>query len=133
MSSTPAASRGWGCVIFSVFSSGKKRTPSGFSLFERSLSFEGLLSRALPCEGLLFTRLLSFGMIGISWIPFNIFLSFDKDISHVLVSSVFVLPWLFPIGDGISKATFKMFLVSEETEEASFVLTIIFSKFSKLL
>ena len=53
------------------------------------------------------------------------FLSLDKDISHFLMSLVFAVPWLFPIWDGISKATFKMFLVSEETEEASFVLIII--------
>ena len=106
---------------------------SGFSPFERSLSFKGLLSWALPCEGLLFTRLLSFRRIDIFWIAFEIFLSFDKDISHVLLSSVFFVPWLFPIWDDISKTTFKMFLVFEETEETSFVLIIIFSNFSKLL
>ena len=76
-------------VFYVFFSSRKKMMSSGLSPFERSLSFKGLLSWALPCEGLLFTRLLSFGRIDISWIPFEIFLSFDKDISHVLLSSVF--------------------------------------------
>ena len=63
--------------------------------------------------------------------PFEIFLSFDKDISHVLMSSAFVVSWLFFIWGDISKATFKMFFLSKETEEASSVLIIIFSKFSK--
>ena len=52
-------------------------------------------------------------------------MSFDKDISPVLMSSAFVVPWIFPIWDDISKATFRMFLVYEETGEASFVLIII--------
>ena len=119
--------------IFAVFSSGKKRMSSGFSPSERSLSFEGLLSWALPYEGLLFTKLLSFGRIGISWIPFEIFLSFGKNISNFLMSSTFSIPWLFPICDEISKATFKMFLVFEEIEETSSILIIILSNFSKLL
>ena len=59
--------------IFFVFSFRKKRMPYGFSPFARSLSFEGLLSWALPYKGLLFTRPLSFEMIDISWIPFEIF------------------------------------------------------------
>ena len=42
-------------IIFSVFSSGKKRISSEFYPFERSLSFEGLLS---PLE-----RFLSFAVI----------------------------------------------------------------------
>ena len=72
--------------IFSGFSSGKKRMSFGFSPFERSLSFDGLLSWALPYEGLLFTIILSFVRIDISWIPFEIFLSFDKDISSLVFS-----------------------------------------------
>ena len=48
---------------FSVFSSGKKRISLEFSHFERSLSFEGLLSpleRCLSFLRLLFFKLLSF-------------------------------------------------------------------------
>ena len=55
--------------IFSVFSSGKKRISSEFSPFERSLSFEGLLSpleRFLSDVRLLLFRLLYFWRIGIS-------------------------------------------------------------------
>ena len=55
-------------IIFYVFSSGKKRISSEFSPFERSLSFEGLLSpleRFLSFARLLLFRLLSF-WIGIS-------------------------------------------------------------------
>ena len=78
--------------IFYVFSFGKNNMTFGFSPFERSLSFEGLLSWALPYERLLFTRLLSFGRIDISWIPFEIFFSFDKDIFPFLMSSAFAVP-----------------------------------------
>ena len=63
--------------IFFVFSSEKKRMSSEFSPFERSLSFERLLSWALPHDELLFTRLLSFGRIDISWIPFEAFPIWD--------------------------------------------------------
>ena len=55
--------------VFYVFSSGKKRISSEFSPFERSLSFEGLLSpleRFLSFARLLLFRLLSFWSIGIS-------------------------------------------------------------------
>ena len=55
--------------IFSVFSSGKKRISSKCSPFERSLSFEGLLSplqRFLSDVRLLLFRILSFWRIGIS-------------------------------------------------------------------
>ena len=51
-------------VVFSVFSSGKKRISFEFSHFERSLSFEGLLSLLGRC--LSFGRPLSFCRIGIS-------------------------------------------------------------------
>ena len=56
-------------IIFSVFSSGKKRISSEFSPFERSLSFEGLLSpleRFLSFARLLLLRLLSFWRIASS-------------------------------------------------------------------
>ena len=47
--------------IFSVFSSGKKRVSSQFSLLGRSLSFEELLSPLGRC--LSFGRLLSFRLL----------------------------------------------------------------------
>ena len=81
-------------VIFYVFSSGKKRISSVFSPFNRSLSFGRLLSqlrRCLSFIGLLFFRLSSFWRIGISWIPSKIFLSLNKDISHVLMLSAIVV------------------------------------------
>ena len=75
-------------VVFSVFSSRKKRISSEFSPIERSLFFEGLLSplgRCLSFGRLLSFRLFSFCRIGISGVPFEIFLFFDKDISPVLM------------------------------------------------
>ena len=83
------------------------------------MSFERLLSWVLPCEGLLFTRIFSFGRIGISWIPFEIFLSLDNDISYVLMLSTLVASWLFLGWECISKPIFLMFLVSEEIKEPS--------------
>ena len=64
-------------------------------------------------------------------IPFEIFLSLNKDISHVLMLLAIAVAWLFPEWDDISKHTFLMFLVSEETEETSSVLTIISPILSK--
>ena len=61
------------------------------------MSFEGLLSplrRCLSFGRLLSFRLLSFWRIGISWIPFEI-LSFDKDISHVLMLLAIVIALFF--------------------------------------
>ena len=69
---------------------------SGFSHFRRSLSFRGLLSWFLRYKGLLFFRHSSFRNIGVSWILFEIFLSLDKDISHVIMLSTFAVAWLFP-------------------------------------
>ena len=43
----------------------------------------------------------------------------------------FIVAWLFPIWDDISKPTFLMFLVYEDTEETSSVLTIISPILSK--
>ena len=48
-------------VVFSIFSSRKKRISSEFSPFKRSLSFEGLLSPLGRC--LFFGRLLSFRLL----------------------------------------------------------------------
>ena len=70
-------------------------------------------------------------MINIFWIPFEIFLSLDKDISHVLMLLAFDIDWLFLGCDDISKLTFLMFLVSEVTEETSYVHTIISKHFSR--
>ena len=64
-------------------------------------------------------------MIGISWISFEIFLSLDKDISSVIMLPTFSVTWLFLRWDDISKHTFNIFLASEETEDISYVLTII--------
>ena len=95
-------------VLFSIFSSGKKKTSSEFSPFEKSLSFKRLLSWIRT----IIYHAFSFERVGISRIPFEIFLSINKDISPVLMLSVFVIIWLFPIWDDISKSTFEMFLAS---------------------
>ena len=64
-------------------------------------------------------------MIDVSWIPFEISLSFDKNISFILMLLAIVVAWLFPEHDDISKPTSLMFLGSEEIEETSSVPTII--------
>ena len=52
-------------------------------------------------------------------------MSLDKDISHGLMLLAFVVAWLFSGWDDISNPTFKIFLAFEETEDISYVLTII--------
>ena len=58
-------------------------------------------------------------------------MSFDKDISYVLMLSAIAVAWLFPKWDDISKPTLLMFLISKETEGTSSDLVIIFLNLSK--